>query len=120
MDKTQYGDWIVLGVGSKTKYGAIRLTCQCKCGRIKEIAKSELTAGRTTKCKECCKALIDVGSKLGCYTVLEQVPGCKQLSYKCRCNCGVETVVSGIRLRKFNPSYCKKCRGLRNAPVGIS
>lgn len=113
------GSWKIIGVVDRFPRHGKCYKCQCKCGTIKEILASELEGGRTKKCKNCCKIILKKGSVFGCYTVIEYVgvSSKRQSSYRCRCACGKENIVSGTRL-KNNCSFCRHCRGKKNVPVG--
>lgn len=82
----------------------------CDCGKKDVIAKgSYLRAGRIKSCgcynKEATHLAntVDItGQKFGMLTVLEEVPEIRKngaVAWKCLCDCGNETIVSGNALR---------------------
>lgn len=115
----KYGSWTVVSdvvIGEDNRH---RYKCRCDCGVVKDVLAYELKRGKTTKCRQCCRITLDIGSKFGCYTVLEcaGVNQKRSAVFKCRCDCGAESIVPGITLRKFPPNYCNKCP--RNiVPIG--
>lgn len=93
--------------------------CQCECGRIISTAESNLKGGRSTMCTECAKKvraerralkLVPIGSKWGRLTVLEKVPSPSpnrtNAYYRCKCDCGNETIVLGKFLRNGHTKSC--------------
>ncbi len=119
--ETKFKNWTIIDENAIVVRGNRKYKCKCNCGTIKEIFWHELKSGKTTKCKKCCRMDIEIGSKFGCYTVLEcaGVDNKRSLIFKCKCDCGAESIVRGVRLRKFSPSFCKVCRGLTKCPVGV-
>ena len=51
---TQFGKWIVIGPSAR-KY---HVSCRCECGRIKNVAVSGLSLGRSLQCKHCNNATV--------------------------------------------------------------
>lgn len=91
--------------------------CKCDCGTEDFIAKGTyLRAGRVQSCgcfnKEAShdKNMIDLtGQKYGMLTVLEEVPEMRKsgsIVWRCRCECGNETLVSSNALRTGGTVSC--------------
>lgn len=49
-----YGEWTVISyAGNKGKGHNAYWTCQCSCGRLKEVNGSTLRTGKTVQCQKC-------------------------------------------------------------------
>lgn len=89
--------------------------CQCDCGTILAVLTYNLMNGNTQSCgclqKERASeaTLISlVGNKYGKLTVLERVENNRfgHVCYKCKCECGGETIVDAANLRNGNTNSC--------------
>ena len=89
--------------------------CLCSCGNITTVRGYNLKNGNTKSCgclqkdrtsEATFKSLI--GQKFGKLTVLERVENNRfnQVCYKCKCECGGETIVSGNNLSQGITSSC--------------
>lgn len=97
--------------------------CRCECGRDKIAETHALTSGRTTSCgcgqnrgaKKSAKLL---GKRFGFLTVLERrgsqrVGNGTHALWRCRCDCGNETIVPTLRL---NSGVTRSC-GCRSGNI---
>ena len=89
------------------------LICQCDCGEVTSVNRSNLTLGKTRSCgclqKESRYAKIDdlTGQKFGMLTVIQRVENKgKDVRYLCRCDCGNEIEVIGQHLKNGNTKSC--------------
>lgn len=89
--------------------------CQCKCGNVTEVLTYNLKNGNTQSCgclqKERTSAatFIDLtGQKFGKLLVIERVENNRfgHVCYRCKCECGGETIVDATNLRNGNTSSC--------------
>lgn len=66
----QFGDWTIIAEAPSVRRANGKLftmwTCQCKCGKIKNLQTSDLTGGRTKSCMQCAakKRVLNKGQKL--------------------------------------------------------
>ena len=82
--------------------------CQCECGEQKVIRYSHLKAKKIVSCGKCYKPqekLVKslVGVPCGRLMPIERLEGNK---YRCKCECGNETIVDGGNLRTKNTQSC--------------
>jgi hypothetical protein len=49
----KFGSWTVLEEIPRNEVTRRTVSCECACGKIKNIALAELTSGRTTQCQSC-------------------------------------------------------------------
>lgn len=90
--------------------------CQCKCGNIKEVSRKNLITGDVKSCgclnkEQSQKRKIDmIGKTFNYLTVLYELPvrgqNDKRIYYHCKCKCGNECDVDGIKLRNGNTKSC--------------
>lgn len=81
--------------------------CKCDCGNICYAPSAALLSGKKTNCG--CKRIKDMtGQKFGMLTVVEQagILCHGEMSWKCKCECGKETVVLGSLLRNGGTKSC--------------
>lgn len=74
--------------------------CKCDCGKIKSLNGAELRTGKVKSCgKGLCYPLANnlIGQQFGKLTVIEYAGKAKDrhLQWKCKCECGTETIVNG-------------------------
>lgn len=94
--------------------------CDCDCGKTVETPACNLLSGRAKSCG-CQKGggkLEEIGERYGMLTVVKREEnliwsGDKRRAWLCRCDCGVEIVVSGKHLRSGHAQSC----GCRKAEV---
>lgn len=103
----RFGRLLVLRKVGQNKHKSNLWECQCDCGIIKNIPTGSLVSGNTQSCG-CIRILQLVGQRFGKLIVIERVGKNKQGNYcwKCSCDCGNETVVSGSHLRKNAIKSC--------------
>lgn len=98
-----------------------RYACRCMlCGKEFEISAKHI--GKTKTCRECSERskIIDIsGCRFGRLTAIERTGrtltpnGTRQSMWKCRCDCGNETIVKYIALTSGNTRSCG-CLGDEN------
>lgn len=93
------------------KHGKVQWECQCDCGNKHVTTTSSLTSNKVTSCgckrKESHNAIDMVGKKIHMLTVIENVKTDKPFKmWRCRCDCGNETIVKGNSLRTGNTKSC--------------
>lgn len=106
------------GVASDGVSSGNRVQVKCDCGTIKTVSASEWIRGRHTRCgRDCEPNPLKPGQRFGKLTVIERAPqkeGCKaNIFYKCKCDCGNETVVSKSNLTTNNVKSCG-CGKIKN------
>ena len=124
----QFGELTVLGYAETIKSCAY-WKCQCSCGNIVKVRGDHLRHGQTKSCG--CKVasyvsnsrhISLVGKRFGRLSVISDC-GKQGLDYvyKCKCDCGNETLVLGTNLRTGNTKSCgclhreiTSCVGVRN------
>lgn len=96
------------------KKGKARYMCSCQCGNTKEVNRYSLLNGETKSCG--CMRLIDtadiVGRRFGKLTVIayEESAGRRwDHYYRCRCECGKESLVKRSHLLDGLISTCGDC-----------
>ena len=89
--------------------------CMCDCGNILNVRTSNLTNGNTKSCGCLQKDRTSetsfislIGNKYGKLTVIERVENNRfgHVCYRCKCDCGGETIVDAGNLRQGITSSC--------------
>lgn len=86
--------------------------CKCDCGKEKIILGKSLRTGKTKSCGKCRVDVVDdlTGQKFGKLTVLERDfsrPSNNDGAFwRCKCECGNETIVLGKNLKQHNCLSC--------------
>lgn len=108
----RYGKLLVLRRGEDryTKSGRRLITwiCLCDCGNEIQVDANNLRNGNTTSCG-CKTPCIDLkGMRFGKLEVLERVENNYRgdAMWKCKCDCGNETIVVGKSLRNGSTKSC--------------
>lgn len=123
VDRTdiRYGKLVALSNTYKKQGSNFIWECQCDCGNIVEVSGQSLESGGTRSCgclqKE--KSRLNglqsadclIGMKYGKLTVVEKTEKRqgKNIIWKCECECGNHTYVSGGRLKSGNTKSCGLC-----------
>lgn len=105
-----FGEWTVLGEAEKPHYW----TCQCSCGRIKDVYGSSLRMGKSKSCghlrhTENLMQKTDkkvLGNTFGRLTPLKRVNTSGRSNYLCQCECGNKCEVAGVQLLKGDTRSC--------------
>lgn len=111
----KYGYLTVVKKTEKRKNGKVVWECACDCGNIVEATTGALQTGHVKSCG--CKSkylnaiahqkLIPIGTKFEKLTVISDPIWTEDgFNYKCKCECGNETIVNGIYLRSGNTKSC--------------
>lgn len=108
-----FGQWTVIRAAEPDKYHRARWLCRCSCGKERVVTADNLRRGVSTSCG-CVgrpKRATDLtGRRFGRLTVLEYVPpsGPRQSGalWRCRCDCGRETVVTAGNLKYGHTTSC--------------
>jgi hypothetical protein len=92
--------------------------CQCDCKNVVVFDGFSLSSGHTKSCgcSRLGKGVVDItGQKFGKLTAVETVrrlnekSGKYQLLWRCKCDCGNETIVDGYQVRNGHTSSCGLC-----------
>lgn len=106
MTGQRFGKLVVIKRAENNKSGAAMWLCQCDCGNEKIVSGGSLRSGGTKSCG-CIQAIDLIGQRFGQLTVLEReenTPG--NTIWRCRCDCGNETIVSGSNLQSGHIQTC--------------
>jgi hypothetical protein len=80
--------------------------CACECGREAVVAASNLRGGNTKSCG-CFSPAVILDQRFGMLRVLECVgAGCGSRRWRCACDCGKQTVVTGSNLLSGHTRSC--------------
>lgn len=117
----RYGKLLVLKRNG-SKNGRPTWLCQCDCGNTIITTGQNLRRGYTKSCgclqKEFVKKLnyipIEPGTRFGHLTIIEQVSSDKygQTRYRCKCDCGSETISRANDLRRGKSQSCGCVRSM--------
>lgn len=95
--------------------GSVVWKCRCDCGNIAEVSARRLVRGKVRSCGCLSKPLRKdyIGKRFGRLTVLEYAGTAGELSktgkanyWKCRCDCGKESIVSQTELQNGGTQSC--------------
>lgn len=106
-----FGKLNVLERAENTKGGQAKWICECECGEKIKATGRELRSGIRTDCGHHSVAwnFVDLtGKRFGRLTVIkraENYRGC-QAQWKCKCDCGNETVVRAMYLKNGSTKSC--------------
>lgn len=99
--------------------------CRCVCGAEVITRGSSLKSGHTKGCGQKHRAVQNMtGFKTGRLTVIERAPdyinadGTKHVMWRCRCECGRESVVRGTALRNGSIQSCGCLRNEKLIGIG--
>jgi hypothetical protein len=116
----RYGRLLVLEkMPHKKGKERIRWRCRCDCGKETIVLGWLLRIGRAKSCGCWGHYKDETGNRYGKLLVLEKMPPRKKgggypIRWRCRCDCGKETIVCGTSLRNGNTKSCGCLR--RGAP----
>jgi hypothetical protein len=105
----RYGKLTVISRAENSPGGKARWTCLCDCGDKVTVLGYDLRKGNTTSCGKH-RYTDEKGNRYGKLTVTDRAensPG-GQAQWRCKCDCGNETIVRGCDLRngvKSCPSH---------------
>lgn len=110
----KFGRLNVIGIARKNSKGQVYWNCTCECGNNCIVSSYNLTSGKTKSCgcyriERVREALIKdlSGKRFGRLVVLDLDHILNRKSYwKCKCDCGNETVVLGSNLSKGTTKSC--------------
>jgi len=113
----KFGKLIVVGQAERNKQGNITWKCICDCGKETIVRTSYLINGHTKSCGCNRKItgknqLVDLtGQKFGKLIVIERYRTNKQgnVTWRCKCDCGNETIVIGSHLKDGHTKSCGHC-----------
>lgn len=109
---------VVERAGVYEKSGAVLWRCRCDCGREKIAPGYRLKSGYYTKCASWNHEIL--GKRFGHLIVIDYDHTEKQEGYfRCRCDCGNETVVLASNLPTGHTTSCG-CRKLEASLTNIS
>lgn len=108
-----FGQLTVVSRATNTIDNKITWHCRCSCGKEKDIRGSDLKTGKIISCG-CYKNQLasqrmfkdETGNKYGKLTVLSLYSMKPKVIWRCKCDCGKETLVSGVCLRSGNTKSC--------------
>ena len=133
----KFGMLTVIGLGEdyvnpNTGKHRIRWLCQCECGNTKSIQPTTLRHGKAQSCGCLQKKLASermkerepkniadiTGQRFGRLTAIERLPEKSNGSYlwRCKCDCGNETIVS---TKCLNSGNTKSCGCLRDEKIAL-
>lgn len=118
-----FGYWTVIGRDKneydKKNHMIVKWLCKCRCGTVSSIRESLLKSGHSKSCgcyqkERASESHIQdlTGMKFGRLTVVDKVSpyispqGAKLSKYKCKCDCGGETVVLSSHLTSGLTTSC--------------
>lgn len=113
----KYGLLTVIGRAESNKNGRAKWTCQCECGNQIDVLGVSLRKGATQSCgclqkkrASTTNSISEIGNKYGKLTVISRDGSINGYAlWRCRCECGRETVVRGVSLRNGNSETCGLC-----------
>ncbi len=101
----------VLSVPYRLKNGVAMWECRCSCGNVKILQSGNVKRGDTQSCG-CLRREVKrkdiTGQRFG-RLLVESIAGStarKQLLWNCRCDCGVQKIISGNSLRMGKTVSC--------------
>lgn len=117
----RFGARVVLGFHGRNKHKQLLWDCRCDCGKEHTVISQQVKAGKTLSCgcdryvKIAKAKTIDLaGTVRGFWSVISCAGKAGKngdLHWNCRCECGVERVVSGMALRAGLTKSCGCKRG---------
>ena len=114
---TRIGSWTIKdGPFRSSESNQIEWLCECDCGILKRVFRSNLVQGASLGCLKCSGSKkvreLKQGDVFGYWTIYMRSSSRKGsvVSYWCRCRCGNEQLIKGIVLRAGRSKWCGKCK----------
>lgn len=102
----KYNQLTVVSYSHTNDRGELIWNCQCDCGNLTTAKTRDLKNGHKKSCG-CLWSPSLIGQKFGKLTVIEKSHSDGHYVYwKCHCDCGQTTIVSGANLKSGNTSSC--------------
>lgn len=99
--RTRYAKWTVVGSGSPSKDGSLRMLCRCVCGNTSHIRLVTLRTGASRSCRSCAAKGTKNALKIGPHTRRKirelYLKGASQVGLATRFRCSKGTVWSIVR-----------------------
>ena len=106
----KFGKWTVLNRAENRKR-EVYWNCKCDCGTVKPVSAESLRKGISTSCG--CEKFVDLsGKRFGRLVVIERANpiiyenGVSSQKWRCKCDCGNETIVRHGNLQKGATISC--------------
>lgn len=94
------------------------IKCECECGNITEMPIYNLKHVKSCGCSKIKYDAIKKGDKIAKLTILEKYGKINnKLFWKCKCECGNETIVNDQKLKSGHTKSCGKCKHI-NVSIG--
>lgn len=109
---------VVEKLPERSKNGCVLWKCKCDCGNDHIVMTQNLTHANTQSCG-CIRKQDMVGLRFGSLLVIEQAPKQNQRAgtlWRCRCDCGKETIVStgSLNSGSYNSCGCLRTERMKN------
>ena len=103
----RYNRLLVISRAENSSNRRTKWLCKCDCGNEAIVTAGDLRGGRTCSCG-CKKAPNEIGHRYGKLVVLSQASTAPdgRLKWLCKCDCGNESIVSGVNLRAGDTKSC--------------
>ena len=101
-----FGQWTILQA-APSRNGYTRSLCLCRCGTVRSVPNHSLRQGESRGCG-CQKKPIARGTRYGRLTIIEEVTLVRgqPRRARCRCDCGVVSVIRMADLRRGKTRSC--------------
>ena len=100
---------------AETRYGKLHWLCRCDCGNMTVVSSGGLISNHTRSCG-CLQDIVASdthfenlsGQRFGMLVAINRVENSSRgdVQYRCRCDCGSETIVRGVHLKNGNTQSC--------------
>lgn len=119
MINKKFGKWTVIeDLIYRNKSDNAMYSCRCDCGKEQKVRIWHLENNLTSKCKNCPKNVLSIGTKLGDWTIIgapfRNIKS--RLYYPCKCECGTEKNVRDDGLISGKSKRCNICQNIKSAP----
>lgn len=99
----RFGQWLVVAYVAKRGHHASRWMCRCDCGTERPVSSTSLLSGKSSSCGR--HAVDMIGKRFGFWTVIGRA-GKRPVTWRVRCDCGVERVHQGANLKSGSSTSC--------------